>query len=270
MTATVFFVIQMVFWGCFAAIFHSYVVYPWLVARLAQGRQPNRETHSASDPPDEWPYLAVLMAAHNEEAVLAGTLDSIFAGDYPPARFEVLVAADNCTDRTHEIVQKMQGKHPNLKLQIFPGRNGKIRVINQLFAENRERFAVHGEFVAISCDANVQWSPQLPRRLARHFKNPKIGLVAANVLDLRDSKRGIAAEEEAYVNRENRIKYHEGLVWGRLMGAFGACFAIRGRLFGAIPEHFIVDDFFIPFAATNSDTTASSNPRRSVMRRFRR
>jgi cellulose synthase/poly-beta-1,6-N-acetylglucosamine synthase-like glycosyltransferase len=28
------------------------------------------------------------------------------------------------------------------------------------------------------------------------------------------------------------------------MGAFGACFAIRGRLFDAVPEHFIVDDFY--------------------------
>ena len=236
--------LQILFWSGFAAIFHSYVVYPWLVGRLARRKQANQQTFSPADPPGEWPYLVVVMAAHNEEAVLPGALRSLFAAEYPPERFEVHIAADNCADRTHDIVREMQREHLNLHLRIFPGRNGKIRVLNQLFAENRQVFASRGDFVMISCDANVQWSPQLPRRLARHFKNPKIGLVAANVLDFRHATRGIAAEEEAYVNRENRIKYHEGLVWGRLMGAFGACFAIRGRLFDVIPEHFIVDDFY--------------------------
>ncbi|MCB1087392.1 MAG: hypothetical protein KDM63_10130, partial [Verrucomicrobiae bacterium] len=95
----------------------------------------------------------------------------------------------------------------------------------------------------ILCDANVRWSPQLPKELVKHFRNPRIGQVASNVLDGRREHQGIADQEEAYVNRENTIKYHEGILWGRMMGAFGACFAMRGHLFQPVPENFRSDDF---------------------------
>ncbi len=238
---------QAIFWTCALALVHSYVVYPALVRRLARRRARRAETpatFSADDPEADWPYLAVVMAAHNEEAVIGDTLRSILAVDYPRDRFEVLVAADNCSDLTHDIVRSFQDRHPRLTLRIFQGRNGKIRVINQLMAEHRERLARFGDHVIISCDANVRWSPDLPRQLARHFRDPRIGLVATNVLDSRRDHDGIADEEEAYINRENEIKHAEGVLWGRTMGAFGACYAIRGRLFEPVPETFIVDDFF--------------------------
>lgn len=44
--------------------------------------------------------LAVLIPAHNEELVLAATLDSLRAQAYPADCFESIVIADNCTDDT--------------------------------------------------------------------------------------------------------------------------------------------------------------------------
>ena len=44
--------------------------------------------------------LAVIIPAHNEELVLAGTLDSLSKQAYPPECFEAVVVADNCTDTT--------------------------------------------------------------------------------------------------------------------------------------------------------------------------
>jgi len=44
--------------------------------------------------------LAVIIPAHNEELVLAGTLDSLGKQDYPNECFEVVVVADNCADTT--------------------------------------------------------------------------------------------------------------------------------------------------------------------------
>ena len=215
--------LQLIFWGCVLSLAHSYVVYPALVRWLARRRPPQDQMIFPESHPDaQWPYVVVIMAAHNEEAVIGNTLQSIFETDYPRDRFEVLIAADNCSDLTHEIIQSYQEPHPNLTLRIFPGRNGKIRVINQLMAEQRPRLAHLGDFVVISCDANVRWSPSLTRQLAKHFRNPRIGQVATNVCDSRDEHRGIAHEEDAYINRENEIKHAEGVLWGRTMGAFGA------------------------------------------------
>jgi 1,2-diacylglycerol 3-beta-glucosyltransferase len=44
--------------------------------------------------------FVVVIPAHNEEAGIRHTVQSIRAVSYPPERFSVLVVADNCTDRT--------------------------------------------------------------------------------------------------------------------------------------------------------------------------
>jgi len=47
--------------------------------------------------------FAVCVPAHNEEGTIEGTLRSLLAIDYPKASFDVIVIADNCTDRTAEV-----------------------------------------------------------------------------------------------------------------------------------------------------------------------
>ncbi|GAB4461162.1 MAG: glycosyltransferase family 2 protein [Armatimonadaceae bacterium] len=47
--------------------------------------------------------IAVVIPAHNEEMVLAATLKSLQAQEYPSDRYRVVVVADNCTDSTSAI-----------------------------------------------------------------------------------------------------------------------------------------------------------------------
>lgn len=241
--STLLIILQIVFWVSVAGLFHSYVLYPLLLKWLAGNRRNNQLVHTRDEESGEWPAIVAAMAAHNEESVIEATLSSIFASDYPADRLEVIIAADNCSDRTVEIIQRFQTLHPNLTLRCLDGRNGKIRSLNITLEENRERLTAAGDYVLILCDANVRWSRELPRELVKHFRNPRIGQVASNVLDGRREHAGIADQEEAYVNRENTIKFHEGILWGRMMGAFGACFAMRGHLFVPVPENFRSDDF---------------------------
>lgn len=48
-------------------------------------------------------HLAVLVAAHDEEAVIGGLVASLAAQEYPRAAYEVFVVADRCHDRTAEV-----------------------------------------------------------------------------------------------------------------------------------------------------------------------
>lgn len=57
----------------------------------------------------------VMVLAYNEEAHIAGCLDSIFAAD-PALSFEVYVMANGCTDRTEAIVREYQEKEPAVHL----------------------------------------------------------------------------------------------------------------------------------------------------------
>ncbi|HRQ89263.1 MAG TPA: glycosyltransferase, partial [Bacteroidia bacterium] len=146
--------------------------------------------------------------------------------------------------RSDEIVTRFASRHSSLRLVRFGGRNGKIRIVNHLAEEATAGFADQERAVFILCDANVSWAPTNLRRLVRHFRREEVGLVGSAVTDLLRDHAGIGDQEEAYVGQENRVKFAEGVLWGRVMGAFGACYALRATLFRPVPPHYIVDDFF--------------------------
>jgi len=244
MNIAVIILLQIVFWISVGAIIHTYAIYPMLLRIIARKRKLEGPVHSPEGP--DLPPVAVLMAVYNEESVLEETLESIFKNDYPEDKLKVYIGSDNSTDGSHRIIESFQKDHPNLHLEMFPGRNGKIRIINRLFEIAKEQFSgSEDEPVLILCDANVTWSSKLVYHLVKHFVRPEVGLVASNVLDRRDAHEGIGAAEEAYVNGENLTKFAEGVLWGRTMGAFGACYAMRADLFEPVPTNYIVDDFYL-------------------------
>jgi cellulose synthase/poly-beta-1,6-N-acetylglucosamine synthase-like glycosyltransferase len=51
------------------------------------------------------PHLLVVVPAYNEEASIAGTIQSVLAVDYPKQCFKILTIADNCSDRTADIAE---------------------------------------------------------------------------------------------------------------------------------------------------------------------
>lgn len=78
-------------------------------------------------------YFSLLIPAHNEEEVIEQTLDNVFKLDYPSELFEVVVINDGSTDKTEEIVRKIQQERQNLKLLNIPedkGGRGKSAALN--------------------------------------------------------------------------------------------------------------------------------------------
>lgn len=241
---TLFFLLffTFVFWACVLLLGHTYVVYPALLGFLARGKTLSDDCFVSDE---DLPEVAVLMAVYNEEAVLEATLSSIVASDYPREKLRILIGSDGSTDSSNEIVKHFCDAHPNIRLTVFGGRNGKIRIINQLAMVARDDSADPDSALLVLCDANVVWSASLLRRLAGHFKRPEVGLVGAAVMDRARVHAGIGDEEEAYIGQENLTKYREGLLWGKVIGAFGACYAMRLPLFSPVPGHHTNDDFYL-------------------------
>lgn len=231
--------LQCVFWISLGLILHSYGVYPLLIKKLGSVRGTDSTVLMAEDEDQDWPEVNVVMAMYNEESVIKATLQSIVDSDYPRGKLHVFVGSDNSTDNSNKFVEELASEYPFVKLKVFPGRNGKINIVNHLVNRISDE-----DSVLILCDANVVWAPDLAKNLARHFTDEKVGIVASNVLDRDISCRGIAAEEDAYVNFENRVKHAEGKLWGRMMGAFGACYALRRSVYEPVPGDYNVDDFF--------------------------
>lgn len=231
-------VVQVIFWLCVLGVAHSYVLYSLLLKLLAR----NKKLPDTRLPDNEnLPQVYVLMAVYNEEAVLQQKLDSMLASSYPPDKLHFLIGSDNSTDSTNNILEEYSRKHANLTYNIFEARTGKIYIINQLF----KNIILKETDVLLLTDANVMFSTDTITELVTHLSRPDVGLVGANILNSGMRTDGISIQENKYIIAENSTKYNEGVLWGVMMGAFGACYALKARLFRPVPPGFKVDDFYI-------------------------
>ena len=51
-------------------------------------------------PIDEYPFVSIMVPAHNESVVIRRTVRSLLNFDYPHDRYEIIVINDNSTDDT--------------------------------------------------------------------------------------------------------------------------------------------------------------------------
>lgn len=225
----------LLFWACTAGVVYTYAVYPGLIYLLARASG-RRRTAPSSIASAELPWISVLIAAHNEEAVIEARIRNILAMDYPSERREIVIASDGSTDRTAEIVRQFAGE--GIRLLDF-SRRGKAAVLNGAFPQ------LQGDIVLLS-DANTYMAPDAARRLIRWFDEPAAGVVCGRLV-LRDHSSGTNVDG-LYWKYETFLKKQEGRL-GALLGSNGAIYAIRRELLCPIPPNIIVDDFVIPLLA---------------------
>lgn len=70
-----------------------------------------------------------LIPAHNEESVITETLDSILSQNYNPELYDVVVIADNCSDRTVDIVNSFTDAKVFINTSKKGERRGKPHAI---------------------------------------------------------------------------------------------------------------------------------------------
>lgn len=124
-----------------------------------------------------WPHLTVFVPAHNEETVIAGSLDALLEVDYPSDRMRVVVVNDRSTDRTREIVDGYAQRYPD---RIVPfhregGMPGKAAALGDAMA------LAYGE-IALVFDADYLPGRDLIRQLAAPFADPQVGAVMGRVI----------------------------------------------------------------------------------------
>ena len=215
----------------------------WVLAGSADKAQP--QVQNSDKESQEMLHLPVfvLMAAHNEEAVLEEKLAGLAAQDYPgPMVF--LVGSDCSTDRTNEVLKTWSARDSRFRPTFFTSRQGKPNIINQLAA------SAGSEGIFILTDASVMLRPNTISALVRPMtSDQRIGVVDATMIQTGGKAEGIGQAEATYINREVAIKRAEGRRWGAMIGPFGGCWAIRAVAFRPVPGNFLVDDFYLCMAA---------------------
>lgn len=80
-----------------------------------------------------YPFVSVLVPAHDEALVIEATVRALGRQDYPREAFEIIVVNDASTDETGAIVNRLCAEYGNLKLHDIPqgeGGLGKSRTLN--------------------------------------------------------------------------------------------------------------------------------------------
>ena len=221
--------VQGVAWLLIGIILYMYFGYPLVLAMLARllPAQIMRDENT-------YPKITLLITACNEEREITAKLNNSLTLDYPPERLEIIVASDGSTDATNQLVEAFAPY--GVKLIAFPANRGKIAALNDAIAQ------ITAEIVVFS-DANVIYEPNVLRKLVRNFHDPHVGAVSGKVILLNEAL-SYGHSEKIYYCIEHFIQEKEGAT-GALVGADGAMYAIRRKLFSPPPADTILDDFVI-------------------------
>lgn len=147
-----------------------------LVACLLLAR--HEDTPAAT--PSQWPAVAVLVAARNEETQLSGCLQSLLQLAYPPERLHILVGNDASTDRTLAIAQEWAQQHSQIEVfsieKTLGLAGGKANVLAQLVHQCPD----YVDFFLIT-DADIRPHPQWIQRMLQAMA-PGVGLVSGTTV----------------------------------------------------------------------------------------
>lgn len=125
----------------------------------------------------DWPQVTVFVAAHNEEAVIAQSLQALVTSDYPHERMRIVVVNDRSSDGTAAIVDQWVARHPD-RVQAFHRRGGKP---GKAAALKDAMVQAQGD-IALVFDADYTPAPGLIRQLVVPFFDPEVGAVMGRVV----------------------------------------------------------------------------------------
>ena len=220
-----------VFWASIGLILYAYVLYAFCLA-AARRVIPIRVHQKGT----QLPSVSIVIAAFNEEQSIRQRVENCLALDYPKDRLEIIVASDGSSDGTNKILSNV--KSDLVRPLLFENRAGKVNVLNRAVPQAQNE-------ILIFSDATSQFEPDILRKFVRHFADDSVGCVCGNVQFVNADGSRTAELEGPYWKLETFLRNREG-ERGCTLGATGAAFALRRKLWQACPSNAIVEDFIIP------------------------
>ncbi len=218
------------FWLALACVAYTYFLYPLLLAGLARLRRfparPGRE------PPGS---VSVVVAAHNEEAVLDARLDEL-TGALAASGLtgEVILVSDGSTDDTADLARAYADR--GVRVVELASHEGKAAALTRGCAAARYE-------VVVFADVRQTWEPTTLKRLLESFADSSVGAVSGDLVV--EDAPGLLGGVGLYWRYEKWLRQQESAVHSTV-GVTGAVSAVRRRLFRPIPRGTILDDVYWP------------------------
>ncbi|MEA5619275.1 glycosyltransferase family 2 protein [Cronbergia sp. UHCC 0137] len=131
-----------------------------------------RPRHHPKEIQGDLPFVSLLVAAKNEEAVIGRLVKSLCSLEYPNGDYEVWIIDDNSTDKTPQLLAELEQEYNQLKvLRRSPDAlGGKSGALNQVLPLTK------GEIIAVF-DADAQVQSDLLLQVVPLFQKEKVGAV---------------------------------------------------------------------------------------------
>jgi poly-beta-1,6-N-acetyl-D-glucosamine synthase len=255
----------------------------WAAAVASQGAEqsggavPGEGVPVGAVPDGAWPTVSFIVAAYNEEACIVEKITNSLEQDYPAARIEFLFITDGSTDHTTELLSR----YPLIRTLHQPERRGKSAAINRAVKEARHE-------ILIFSDANALLNREASRKIARHYRDNRVGGVAGEKKVLPVPQIGqpvlepgieatqpdqpvpsaaaigqpvpgagpaliapdeVGAGEGLYWKYESFLKRCDSAFYS-VVGAAGELFSLRKNLYEELPDNIILDDFVLSLKVT--------------------
>ena len=197
--------LKVVFWASLGALLWTHLAYPLAARALAA-----LWTRPVRKDDDLAPAVTIVIAAHNEEAVIERRLANLAELDYPKDKLAVVVTSDASTDATESLAEQSGVQ------VIRNARGGKVA------AQNSAVRQTNGAIIAFS-DANCTWSPDALRKLVRCFADPQVAYVCGRLNIQGDDGRN---KEGVYWRYELALRANESRL-DSVTGGNGSIYAVR-------------------------------------------
>lgn len=225
-------VTEILFWIGVGIVFYTYLGYGILLYIMVKIKEIFVKPRTLRLP-EPLPEATLLIAAYNEEAIVASKMENCEDLDYPEDKLRLVWITDGSKDNTNEILKE----YPETTVLYQPRRQGKTAALNRALPYVETPYVIF-------TDANTMLNKDAIREIVRQFSDPRVGCVAGEKRVEIQAEQGATAGEGIYWKYESALKRLDYRLYSAV-GAAGELFAIRTSLFEQMPPDTLLDDFIL-------------------------
>lgn len=212
-------VLSVLFWISVFVMFFSMVGYPAVLFMLEKILKPAENKRDDAYCPE----VTYMIVAHNEEKVIGKKLENTLTLDYPRDKLHILVASDNSTDATNDIVNAFIQNHPEFRIELYTAKQRK----GKTNAQNEAQKVVKSEILVMT-DANAMVQPEAIRELVAYFADEDVAYVCGRLMYTDAEEGGTGDSESTYWKLDLKMRDIESRIQTVTAGN-GALYACRNK-----------------------------------------
>lgn len=186
--------VEIIFWVLLGIVVYTYLGYGLILFIFVKIRE---IFHPRKSPQQDGPLpeVTLLIAAYNEQDVVAEKMDNCQRLDYPAEKLKIVWITDGSNDKTDEFLKS----YPNVIVLHENERRGKTAALNRAMT-------FISTPIVVMTDANTMINEESIKELVCRFQDPKVGCVAGEKRVKAKDDSGAAGTEGAYWKYESKLK----------------------------------------------------------------